>query len=83
MTEVIFLKKVKNKTLSSEEAIDILNKRLSFAKDSDLEKEVYLFSLILPEINKTSDYTAVKLVSDESRQIIFETMITKPYQKVR
>lgn len=76
-----FLKKVKNKTLSSEEAIDILNKRLSFAKDSDLEKEVYLFSLILPEINKTSDYTAVKLVSDESRQIIFETMITKPYQK--
>ena len=76
-----FLKKVKNKTLSSEEAIDILNKRLSFAKDSDLEKEVYLFSLILPEINKTSDYTAVKLVSDESRQLIFETMITKPYQK--
>lgn len=76
-----FLKKVTNKTLSSEEAIDILNKRLSFAKDSDLEKEVYLFSLILPEINKTSDYTAVKLVSDESRQTIFETMITKPYQK--
>ena len=76
-----FLKKVKNKTLSSEEAIDILNKRLSFAKDSDLEKEVYLFSLILPEINKTSDYTAVKLVSDESHQLIFETMITKPYQK--
>lgn len=76
-----FLKKVTNKTLSSEEAIDILNKRLSFAKDSDLEKEVYLFSLILPKINKTSDYTAVKLVSDESRQTIFETMITKPYQK--
>lgn len=76
-----FLKKVKNKTLSSEGAIDILNKRLSIAKDSDLEKEVYLLSLIIPEINKASDYTAVKLVSDKSRQLIFETMITKPYQK--
>ena len=78
-----FLKKVKKKTLSSEEAIDILNKRLSITKDSDLEKEVYLISLILPEINKASDYTAVKLVSDKSRQLIFETMITKPYQKCR
>ena len=78
-----FLKKVKNKTLSSEDVINILNERLSLAKDSDLEKEVYLLSLILPEINKASDYTAVKLVSDESRQLIFETMITKPYQKGR
>lgn len=76
-----FLKKVKNKTLSSEEAINILNERLRIAKDSDLEKEVYLLSLILPEINKASDYTSVKLVSDKSRQLIFETMITKPYQK--
>lgn len=76
-----FLKKVKNKTLSSEDAINILNERLRIAKDSDLEKEVYLHSLILPEINKASDYTSVKLVSDESRQLIFETMITKPYQK--
>lgn len=76
-----FLKKVKNKTLSSEDAINILNERLRIAKDSDLEKEVYLLSLILPEINKASDYTSVKLVSDESRQLIFETMITKPYQK--
>ena len=74
---------MKKKTLSSEEAIDILNKRLSITKDSDLEKEVYLISLILPEINKASDYTAVKLVSDKSRQLIFETMITKPYQKGR
>lgn len=76
-----FLKKVKNKTLSSEDAINILNERLRIAKDSDLEKEVYLLSLILPEINKASDYTSVKLVSDKSRQLIFETMITKPYQK--
>ena len=76
-----FLEKVKKKTLSSEDTMNILNKRLSAAKDSDLEKEVYLFSLIFPEINKASDYTAVKLVSDESRQLIFETMITKPYQK--
>lgn len=77
----IFLEKVKKKTLSSEDTMNILNKRLSAAKESDLEKEVYLFSLILPEINKASDYTAVKLVSDESRQLIFETMINTPYQK--
>lgn len=80
-----FLKRIKNKTLSSESAINILNERLSLVKDSDsdLEKEVYLLSLILPEINKASDYTAVKLVSDKSRQLVFETMIAKPYQKGR
>lgn len=79
----VFLEKVKNKTLSSEDTVSILNKRLSAAKYSDLEKEVYLFSLILPKINKASDYTAVKLVSDDSRQLIFDTMITNPYQKDR